>query len=855
MSTPSTRRRGAAAAVALLAGILLAPRAAAQADATTLPPDRMGIKAPTPMMPACEPLAVPPPPLAVLKVPKHALPPIPIGGPGNPQPTNGPAREADPVAPAGTGAFTYFQNRPVLPTGASRSAASVVEPCAVNLRDTAMSVGNWYAALSRDHGQTWTNIFPQSFFPALDAGFCCDQRIDYVRSHDITVWLLQYGYSTTTRKGSYQIAVANGRDELRGANPADWTLYQFDPTDFGFPLGTWLDFPDVGFNDDWLYLSANVYDGASSNFVGAVVWRVSLFDLQNGNSATFSYLTDATMGGNTYRFATRAGDGTGMYWATLMNTTTIRVWYQNTIGVQRNYVDRTTAAWQFSYNDTCIGPDNRGWLGRSPIGLIRGACGTASELVFAWTSDGNGTTRPHPYTRVARLRVSDRSLLAEHDIYSADDCWAYAALDSNSLGDVGGVIAIGGANRYVRTSAFLIDQYDRWSAVVAYRMGDPTNNPSGQAFGDYFDVQRSWVDERTFIGAGTFMNGGDSSAEPHYTWFGRNDYEPAPVGLAVASAPVAGVPLTIDVTDINGLKDGTTGFRRTFLPRQGYALTAPYAFTTGGTTYIFERWVHDNLPQPEGELVLTVADMGTSDDTAEARYRARRTLDVVTSSHITTPVGITVTPRDLGGQFGGFTPFSRQYVQGTQVTLTMPAGSVGGHPFKQWRINNVAYPVGQLSVTFTVGSSDFTATAVFLVHTPGTFTAFGSGCAGSNGTPTHFGVGQPEVGQTIDWGLTAGPAQVPAVLVLGASNTLWQGLPLPLPLPGAPGCNLQASMDVIIPTTTLSGGATTVSIPIPNVPSLIGGHVFTQFACVDLAINQLGITVSNGLDTRVGGSR
>jgi hypothetical protein len=853
-------RRRARFAALVFAGLSLAPHARAQQDAIVLPPDQFGIKAPRAAGAAAAGLAVPAPPRTLFPIPKHSLPPIRAGKGGNPQPQTPPAREADPAPPlAGTGAFTWFRNRLVQPPGASRSTASVVEPCAVQVQDTALHVGNWYAALSRDQGQTWANLFPQSFFPPLDAGFCCDQRVDYVASHDLSVWVLQYGYSATTRKGSHQIAVANGRSELRSANATDWTLYQFDPTDFGFPLGTWLDFPDVGFNADWLYLSANVYDGGSGTFRGAVVWRVSLHDLQQNQEATFTWLTDATMGGNSYRFATRAGDGNDMYWATLLDTTTIRIWRQNTIGIVRSYVDRPTAPWQWTINQDCAGPDGRGWLGdgqRNPIGRIRGACGTAAELVFAWTSDGNGGNRPFPYTRVARFRVADRTLLAEHDVYSQTDCWAYAALDSNTLGHVGGVIAIGGPSRYVRTSGFLIDQYDAWSGVIAHRMGNPTNNPPGEYFGDYFDVQRSWIDGRTFVGTGTFMSGGDGSqhVQPRYAWFGRNDYEPAHVTLDVRSAPVAGVPLILDVTDVNGGKDGSTPFQRSFLSAQGYEVIAPHLYSSGGTTWVFERWVHDGVERTPGQLALTIANMGTTGDVAEARYRARRTVTFETSPHITTPVGLTVAPQDLNGQFGGFTTFTRQYVEGTQVTVTLPASSVGGHPFRSWRVGTTIYPGGQQTVTFTV-TRDVTATAVFLVHTAGSFTAFGAGCDGGNGPDVHSGAGRPEIGLTATWQVIGGPPSVPAVLVLGASNTNWLGVPLPLPVPGAPGCALLASMDVSLPAATGSGGVATMPLPLPAVPSLIGGHVYTQFVCVDLGANQAGISVSNGLHTLIGGSR
>jgi hypothetical protein len=855
MSVSPPRRR-AAPPLAAVAACLLGAAAPAQQDAVVLPPDHLGIKAPR-LAPAGPALFTPAPPRSAVATPQHRLPPIPVGAGGNPQPDTPPAREA-PAAPpvAGAGAFTYFKNQLVRPTGASVSSDSVVEPCAVNVQDTSFQVGNWYAALSKDQGQTWTNIWPQSFFPALDAGFCCDQRIDYVPSHDITVWLLQYGYSGTTRKGSQRLAIANGRDELRSADAALWTLYDFDPTDFGFPFGTWLDFPDLGFNDDWLYVSANVYDAASA-FVGAVVWRVSLYDLQANTHATFSYLTDATMGGNSYRFANRAGDGSYMYWATNTSTTSIRIWRQHTIGINRSFVDRATAAWQWTFSTDCAGPDGRGWLGTAtsnPIGRIRGACGTADELVFAWASDGNGTTRPLPYTRVARFRVSDRALIAEHDVYSQTDCWAYAALESNSLGHVGGVFAIGGPSRYVRTSGFLIDQYDAWSQVIAYRMGNPTDNPRGERFGDYFDVQRHWGDPRTLVGTGTFMMG-DANPEPRYVWFGRNDYEPAWVDVVVDSAPVPGVAIGIDVTDHNGQKDGSTGFRRTFAPRQGYTVTAPYLHVAGGTTYVFDRWYRDGVAMPLGQLALTIDDTGTTDDALEARYRALRELRIEASPHVSN-VLVYVQPNDFHGQGSGIVPRDLDYLQGTTVRLTAAQSVVNLHPFKRWRVGSVEYPLGQLEVEHTIAGSDATATAVYYEYTRGVFTQFGTACDGTNGIDRHLGAnGPPDTGRTVSPRLDGGPANAPVLLVFGFSAISWLGIPLPLAVPGAPGCWLNVAMDVTFPAATNSSGTVLFNVGIPDDRTLIGTRVYTQYLSVDPGANSFGMTFSNGLEWILGGAR
>lgn len=828
------------------------PGLAAQSAPITVGADRFGVKAPRPPV---SPGTLPPVAAegCTDRQIEPVLPPVPKGRGGNPQPKDPPAVEADPRGQRDIGQFVYFKNALVQPAGARRSTASTITPSCVNVQDTVLQTGNWYAALSRDSGQTWTNLDPATFFPAPDGGFCCNQRVEYVPSHDIALWLLQYGYSATTGKGSYQLAVANGRDELRSGNAADWTLYTFDPTDFGFALPAVLDTPDIAFNNDWLYLSSNVINGAT--FLGAVVWRISLQDLRNNGNVTFSYETNAVMGGHSYRFANRAGDGTNMYWGTLLDTTTLRVWRQNTIGIQRDYVDVTTAAWQNSGTAGCQGPDGRDWLG-SAVGRIRGACGTASELVFAWASHGNGGNRPYPYTRVTRLRVSNRTLLGEHDVYNIDRCWAYMALDSNTLGHVGGVVAIGGPSIHVRTSAFVIDGYDAWSGVTAFRVGDPTNNPPGQAFGHYFDVQRSSVDARTFIGTGNLMVGGDQQAhvETRHLWFGRDDYQPSWARLEVNSTPVQGVAVTLDATDISGQRNGTTNLVRNFVPGQGVEVDAPARPSLGGTEFQFQRWVLNATPQPEGQRKLVIRSLGSAGATAEARYLAVRSIRFEASGHLTVPVAVQVPP-DLDGNGNGRTVFTRRYLQTSRISITLADPLVQGHPFKAWVINGNRYPLGQQTVDFTLGGANVTATAEFYERTPGAFRGFGTGCAGSNGIDVHSGGGTPETNQTLQWRLQGAPGLSAAVLLLGASNTSWGGIPLPVPVPGGGDCLVRVSVDVTLPTSTNASGDAAILFAVPGDVALIGARVFTQYATVDLPANQLGLTLSNGLETLVGGLR
>ena len=72
-----------------------------------------------------------------------------------------------------------------------------------------------------------------------------------------------------------------------------------------------------------------------------------------------------------------------------------------------------------------------------------------------------------------------------------------------------------------------------------------------------------------------------------------------------------------------------------------------------------------------------------------------------------------------------------------------------------------------------------------------------------------------------------------------------------LTLIGMPGCELYASIDVLL-TVVLSGPLTTFPLAIPNVPALAGSLLFGQAAAFVPTANPLGIATSNGMKLILG---
>jgi hypothetical protein len=108
---------------------------------------------------------------------------------------------------------------------------------------------------------------------------------------------------------------------------------------------------------------------------------------------------------------------------------------------------------------------------------------------------------------------------------------------------------------------------------------------------------------------------------------------------------------------------------------------------------------------------------------------------------------------------------------------------------------------------------------------------YGSGCAGTGGVPALQVVSAPSLGSTLTLSVQNLGAGI-AVMVTGLGQV---ALPLqPIGLGFGPGCTLLVTLDaldVMLPV----GGSATWSLPIPNLPALVGLHLFNQAAELNVA--------------------
>lgn len=110
-------------------------------------------------------------------------------------------------------------------------------------------------------------------------------------------------------------------------------------------------------------------------------------------------------------------------------------------------------------------------------------------------------------------------------------------------------------------------------------------------------------------------------------------------------------------------------------------------------------------------------------------------------------------------------------------------------------------------------------------------------------TPSIGNAGLPVVSSSYDVTLANALPSAFAVMISGLSDTVHNGLPLPAPLPGAPGCSVFVSPDVTQLFVTDASGAASAPFSIPANPGNIGLSLYHQWAVVD-PINALGLVVS-----------
>ena len=537
--------------------------------------------------------------------PVHAVPPPPVQPAVHERPPSrpfraGPARAASAAAETQResvgrqSAGSFLLKRDTALTIPFPYSGSINQPTVGGQGDAILQAGNWYAAASTDNGGSFRFISPYETFPAapfsFSGGFCCDQRVTQDPTRDLVVWVLSYlptGRGPTDTNG-IRLAIAHGAADV-GSNT--WDVHDLTPADFGFSLGTWLDYPQVEVSANYLYLTANVFDTGNFFQIGTVIGRIPLAAL----SSNSPYTLDAF---STVQFADVSpvsGATTAMYFGSVTGTGTIGVvaWPETAIVPTRATVGGLafTAGGQFS----CPGPDGLDPGGR---GLARMQTGwiTPTELGFMWHS-GQGFGRPYPFVRSVILNPATLAVIAEPDIWSNARAYLYPYVAVNARGHLGGQVSALGGDTMPAMNALIRDSLSPnvvTSGWELHEVGASTHGTAGR-WGDYAGAVTHEKYPNTWLAGGHLQEGGsaDGDSRPHNLWFMREQDDPGgpafgtPTPTRTASAtpgpptstrtpsPTATVTRTPSPTPIPvggrgfTLQSGSGGIRLSWQPGQG----------------------------------------------------------------------------------------------------------------------------------------------------------------------------------------------------------------------------------------------------------------------------------------------
>lgn len=148
---------------------------------------------------------------------------------------------------------------------------------------------------------------------------------------------------------------------------------------------------------------------------------------------------------------------------------------------------------------------------------------------------------------------------------------------------------------------------------------------------------------------------------------------------------------------------------------------------------------------------------------------------------------------------------------------------------------------------------DNTLSTAFVFNLPfcsGNLTQQGVGCADGSGLTVWLGAsGCADIGNTVLLESFSGPNALPMLFAGGLSNSVINGVPLPIDLGplGAPSCFVYTSSEAVVSAPQV-GNTATLPFPIPNNQALAGATVFLQAITYDVTLaSPLQVATSNSV--------
>jgi hypothetical protein len=446
--------------------------------------------------------------------PRRLIPRVPTGKwQADVDPTPQIEEQRQEMAAAGGGApmaatddLVLVSNAQLSDVATADTASHVCEPSVAVNGDVVFFTGNWFASISTDRGQTFRFVDPETSFPDPPGmRFCCDQVAHYIKKIDTFVWLLQY---TEDNQGNnvQRLAFATTAQIRQG----QWRIFDISSPSVGLP-GVFLDYPDLAVGTNMLYLTMNGFRG--NGWDSTILVRLPLSGIKTGNITA-----DRFIWRQNFNFRVAQHCGTSAYFASHNTSSQIRVFRWRESAPSPDFADVDVATWEEG-NIVSMTPDGFNWLERCDPRMT-GATLANGVLWFSWTSQrGGANNRPHPFVQIARVKASTRTLVSNVNLWDPNAAIAYAALSTNSNGEVGTSYAIGGGARFPSHVVGLLTGTRREAVTFTGARG-----PADGKWGDYLTVRRAYPKQKLFAATGYTLQAGAgaSDATPSFTIFGRS---------------------------------------------------------------------------------------------------------------------------------------------------------------------------------------------------------------------------------------------------------------------------------------------------------------------------------------------
>jgi cysteine-rich repeat protein len=427
-----------------------------------------------------------------------------------------------PPTPSSNDDFTFLRQTD-LPIVSSNSRN---EPSVANSGKVIILTNNWDASISTDFAKTFKRI-SRYFFPVPPTmGQCCDVGVDYNQRSDALFWVQQH----CSKNGGMQRIVV----DKAGDGTADCG-YDINAQTLGFPgVQYYLDFPDLTFSDNYVYLTVDAFyqDPATScggiGLAGSVVARFALTEMANCSDVHYDSYIDRT---HTEPRATQ-GAHTTMYWASTTGSTTFRIYRWADDPAAPIYFDDRRISGTYSPDTTCMGPDGNSFCGHADDRIL-GAYVAKGVIGFMWNAGSPTNRTPYNYVQMVRFNESDRGLVDERQIYSINGAYMYPSVSVNARGDIGGTMVFGGGGGtmvgafHPSCVAWIADGKSN-GQVETYLAQKGAAGPADNQWGDYLTTRAF---NNTWMGTCfAFANKADTRPKPRFVWFGRQRDNTVPQG-------------------------------------------------------------------------------------------------------------------------------------------------------------------------------------------------------------------------------------------------------------------------------------------------------------------------------------